>query len=427
MITQNTHQAPRAAGDLDRGFGDNGTKILEGDEVNAIALLEAAGAHQGKIIGVLRDGNDFKLFRLEKDGTLDTLFGTNGYLRWGFASSQVTSIPTGITELGADKLLVTGYVREGSSLNYPAVARFNASGSIDPTFGESGVFVFKEPLPAAPSPSSPEHITDVANLVVIEAHADRILFSFNSRTLAPYRDHGVLIQLTAAGQLDSRFNRLGYVFFQRESQNTSCSGLAIRNNGNILVAGVSADRGFLAEFTGTGQINLQFGVSGFVVFEPAAGPLTLSTLLLQPNDDKPVVIGWFTTGSTRKGYVLRTCPDGKQDNSFNNGKALTIEMPFQSLQLNSAKLDSEQAIVVAGELNTRGLSLLGRVTSDGLRDPAFGNAGLSDPFAPDTSNYTTCTEVQTDRQAPVPKPSNAAGHPVKTLHSATDRSVARAP
>ena len=50
------------AGHLDRSFGTDGTTILEGSHVKAIAVLKAPGPHQGKIIVVLADGNDFKLF-----------------------------------------------------------------------------------------------------------------------------------------------------------------------------------------------------------------------------------------------------------------------------------------------------------------------------------------------------------------------------
>lgn len=110
----NTTQPARRAGDLDRTFGLDGVTVLEGSEVKAITVLKSPGLQQGKIVGVLRDGSDFKLFRLNKNGVLDTSFGLDGYSRWGFLGTAGTSIPTGIRELSADKLLVTGYLQEGS-------------------------------------------------------------------------------------------------------------------------------------------------------------------------------------------------------------------------------------------------------------------------------------------------------------------------
>jgi hypothetical protein len=54
------------------------------------------------LAGVLRDGSDFKLFGLQTNGVIYTSFGFNGYLKWGFAGSVVTSTLTRITELSAD-------------------------------------------------------------------------------------------------------------------------------------------------------------------------------------------------------------------------------------------------------------------------------------------------------------------------------------
>lgn len=396
MLTHTSHSS-RRAGDLDRSFGNNGTTILEGDDVKAIAVLKTAGAHQGKIIGVLRDGADFKLFRLEKNGLLDTSFGTHGYLRWGFANSPVTSIPTGITELSGDKLIVTGYVQEGSPFtqNYPAVARFNSSGSIDPNFGQNGVFVFKEQLPTAQHSADATTLETnaIANVSVVDARDGRILLSFNSSGLRPYLNQGLLIQLTSSGHLDERFNKQGYVFFQFGRQNTSSVGLVTRKSGNIIVAGYTTDHGFLAEFTEIGQIDPSFGTNGFTALGSAAGALRLSSLLLQ-SDDKPVAIGSFLAGAYVKGYVTRTLPDGKPDHNFNQGQALVVERPFQSLQLNSAELDSEQAIVVAGELNTRALCLVGRVTPQGTMDASFGIDGLSDTTTEGILNFTNSVAIQ---------------------------------
>jgi uncharacterized delta-60 repeat protein len=386
------------AGDLDRDFGINGTMLLEGDRVQAIAVLKTPGAQQGKIIGVLRDGRDFKLFRLQKDGLIDTSFGVNGYLRWGFAGNEFTSIPTGITELSADKLLVNGYIQEsGLPLrHYPAIARFNAGGSIDLTFAQSGVFVFKEPLSADLKPTdSQSDNPNVAASLSVTARADgRILLAYNSRALSPYRDQGLLIQLTPDGQLDNRFNQQGYAFFQIEQQSTASVGLAIRGNGNILVAGNSGNEGFVAEFNESGILNPSFATSGVYLFKIDGGTLRLSALLVQA-DDKPVVVGSFTTGgSTVKGYVNRLMPDGSRDPGFNLGHSLIVERPFLSLQLTCAELDNEQTIVIAGELTARTLSLAGRVTPQGSMDSTFGNDGLTDTSVEGILNFTSTIAIQ---------------------------------
>ncbi|VVO06454.1 hypothetical protein [Pseudomonas fluorescens] len=53
MSTKNTVQSPRKPGELDRTFGIDGTMLLEGTEVKALAVLKVPGVDQGKIIGVI--------------------------------------------------------------------------------------------------------------------------------------------------------------------------------------------------------------------------------------------------------------------------------------------------------------------------------------------------------------------------------------
>lgn len=402
MSTRHTAQLPRKPGELDRGFGIDGTTSLEGTEVKALAILKAPGANQGKIIGVINTSSDFLLFRLEKDGTLDLTFGTNGYAQWGFGGTQTRSLPTGIAELSDNKILLTGHVQDGGigGKFYPAAARFHPNGSADATFGQSGVFTFKElpPTVSQTPASAPQDTSAVGDLTVIQTKAGKILFSVNSSVLQPYRDWGLLIQLTSTGQLDNTFAEKGFTFFKFKGQNTSSIAMVIQTSGNIIVAGTTATQGFLAGFTETGKTNDAFGTGGFTELASDTHPVTLNKLLLQ-SDDKPVAIGRVpATGSSRKGYVIRTEPNGGTDNTFNRGLPLTVERPFVSLQLNSGDMDSGQSIIVAGELNTQGLSFVGRINEDGTLDLTFGKDGLSDTSEPGTPNYTTSAAVQMDNQ-----------------------------
>lgn len=323
MSTQNTAQLPRKPGELDRGFGIDGTTLLEGTEVKALAILKAPGANQGKIIGVISTSSDFIVFRLEKDGTLDLTFGTNGYAQWGFGGPQTRSLPTGIAELSDSKILLTGHVQEGGigGNSHPAAARFNPNGSSDLTFAQSGVFTFKElpPTVSQTPASAPQDTSAVGDLTVVETKAGKILFSVNSGGLQPHRDWGLLIRLTSTGQLDSTFDGKGFVFFKFKGQNTSSIGSVTQTSGDIIVAGTTATQGFLAGFTEAGKTNDSFGTDGFTELESDTHPVTLNKLLLQ-SDDKPVAIGRVpTTGSSRKGYVIRTEPKGGTDSTFNGG------------------------------------------------------------------------------------------------------------
>lgn len=400
MSTQNASKTLLEAGQLDRSFGTDGTTLLEGTEVKALAVLKAEGVDQGKVIGVINTANDFILFRLKKDGALDHTFGTNGYARWGFGGTQTRSIPTGIVELSDSKILLTGHVLEGGTFGnyYPAAARVNAKGSPDLTFGQSGVFTFRDQPPTeGQTPASDSQETSaIGDLTVVETKAGKILFSANNSDGKPYRNWGLLIRLTSTGELDNTFNDQGYAFFKFGGQNTSSIGSVTQTSGRIIVAGSTATQGFLAGFTQTGKTDRSFGTNGFTAFELIAGRVDLRQLLLQ-TDNKPVVIGRSGTSSSN-GFVTRTDIDGNRDDTFNGGEPLITKYPFQASQWNSGDIDSIGSIIVGGELSDRGLGLVGRITKAGEPDSNFGKNGLSDPYASGTPNYTTSAAVQTETQ-----------------------------
>src|SRR6185312_12779398 len=124
--------ASAAAGDLDGAFGTGGTVTTDfagnGDEARAVAVQP-----DGKIVaagGALGATVDFALVRYRPDGTLDATFGTGGKVTTDFGSAEqafaVAVQPDG-------KIVVAGGGATGFEL-----ARYNADGSLDGTFGAGG-------------------------------------------------------------------------------------------------------------------------------------------------------------------------------------------------------------------------------------------------------------------------------------------------
>lgn len=116
-------------GTLDNNFGNEGvvsTPTGLGDAVRSL-LLQA----DGKIIVGGSSGNNFGLVRYNVDGSVDTNFGSNGVVVQSIGSyAQINGIA-----LQADgKIVAVGY-----SDSYFALARFNADGSIDTSFGSNGI------------------------------------------------------------------------------------------------------------------------------------------------------------------------------------------------------------------------------------------------------------------------------------------------
>ncbi len=133
-------------GSLDTSFGAGGkvtTKFADGASSEADALAIQA---DGKIIAaggtyLTPTSSDFGLVRYNPDGSLDTSFGTGGKVTTDFFGKidRVSSVfiqPDG-------KILASGGVMHTSkiaSLDF-GLARYNADGSLDLTFGDGGKLV----------------------------------------------------------------------------------------------------------------------------------------------------------------------------------------------------------------------------------------------------------------------------------------------
>ncbi len=87
-----------------------------------------------------RAGNANLLIRINSDGTIDNTYGTNGIYTWNFMGGSYSKIHDAI-ELSNGKMLVAGseYDPMNNNIQTAFVARLNADGTIDNTFGESGV------------------------------------------------------------------------------------------------------------------------------------------------------------------------------------------------------------------------------------------------------------------------------------------------
>ena len=147
--------AGAAAGDLDTSFGNDGkvfTNLGSGTEFTSDAALQA----NGKIVvaGVnapVAGSPDFAVLRYDRIGTLDPTFGTGGVVLTDIASSFDFAHAVAIQPNG--KIVVAG--NAGSDF---ALARYNADGSLDSSFGSGGKVVTdlasRASTPPCPSRSS---------------------------------------------------------------------------------------------------------------------------------------------------------------------------------------------------------------------------------------------------------------------------------
>src|SRR5262245_31488051 len=126
------------AGALDVTFGTGGTALVDvagGNDQAAAVAIQGDGklVLAGTAFNSSNNTNDFALVRLNANGSLDTTFGTNGKATADFAgagASATTDQASAVALQSDGKIVVVG----SSGADF-AVARFNANGSLDTTFG----------------------------------------------------------------------------------------------------------------------------------------------------------------------------------------------------------------------------------------------------------------------------------------------------
>jgi uncharacterized delta-60 repeat protein len=135
-------------GALDDGFGSGGIATLAGSPNNADAHALALQP-DGKIVVAGNDsGRGLLLARYAANGTLDQGFGAGGRV---LTRRDGNSEATGVALQPDGKIVVAGRTRDGPVSTY-AVARYDATGSLDLSFGRGGVVVTRlAPLPKVAS------------------------------------------------------------------------------------------------------------------------------------------------------------------------------------------------------------------------------------------------------------------------------------
>jgi uncharacterized delta-60 repeat protein len=367
---------PSTGGLLDPTFGSGG-QVLSSlassyDNANAVAVQP-----DGKI--VIAGTPNFLVARYNADGSLDAGFGAGGHTVTSFNgfNDQAWAVAVQPQADGTDKIVVAGITtitvkskRTTSYYDLYALARYNADGTLDTTFGNNG----KVTTDLGSSSWVYAMAVDGAGRIVVAGEtgggaAELVRYSPNGALDASFGSGGKLVTSmyfgTAVGQ----------------------ERLALQPDGKIDLAGTQANPAnstaqfVVARFNANGTADSSFGSSGVTTTPLGAGE-NLGGIAIQ-GDGKIVVDGGVNfigvRGSTL--YLLRYNPDGTPDAGFgSNGVAAD---PFPSLSAiqpwgSGVAVQSDGRIVACGLLNRPsqpGVFAAARVNPDGSVDTGYGNGG----------------------------------------------------
>jgi uncharacterized delta-60 repeat protein len=385
--------AQAADGDLDGSFGVDGVAFSANAQPTArpviavqnddrILLCDAAPAPA--------TGIDFLVSRFNANGTPDATFGEDGSMSVGFDSDDVPSDDScqGIAVQHDGRIVMVGEHAVTGSDGYSqfAVARVDATGKLDPSFGKgTGRMVFS---------FAPTDRYAAAYAVAFDADG-RILIAGQTK-VAQLDTNIAIARLLPDGSLDPAFDQDGMVTLDSNPGPLSfdvAAAIAVDSEARIVVAGMMAGSdGALVRLMPDGSLDASFGASGIALagLDVADGRTGAFNSLIVDRSERLVAGGgvvWDGDQGTESDMVaVRFLEDGSLDAAFGTEGVAIIAFDLAD---NGGGTDfasgiveqSDGKLVLAGSVEYGGLTYTlaaaARIDESGTLDESFAQGGKS--------------------------------------------------
>jgi uncharacterized delta-60 repeat protein len=316
-------------------------------------------------------------------GDLDPTFGSGGSVQSAAGPVfRMVLVPDG-------HILTLQQTLNGSSPGDSVdgtVARFDADGEPDPTFGTGGV---------ATVPGYTNTRFGAALAALPDGGAVVTWVPDNAPNIH-------LVHLTASGAIDPTFgtNGTAVVSVRSDAGEAYVAAILVQPDGRVLVAGsegeslpqpppaLSAGQIVVARLTANGQSDPTFGAGGTTIVDLPTGSIGSSwgyAIGLQP-DGRVLVSGLAHSGGepgTVNGpVVIRLTSSGVLDPTFGSGGTVVIPSAGDGFNMVSALSDGR--VIAAGSIS--GVDSQGQPTSEGVAvrltaagglDPTYGSGGVT--------------------------------------------------
>jgi uncharacterized delta-60 repeat protein len=349
-----SQRAAAQAGKLDPTFGSGGIVTTDfGDQErsgNVASANAVAIQPDGKIVvcGGIPGSSGFPIpavARYHSNGSLDKSFGTSGIV----SAPSLEDVPFTAIALQPDgKIIATA----GGFTAF--VVRYTADGVGDSTFGTAGIVT----LSFINGPSASGVLVQPDGKILV---ADHYLFRFLSD-----------------GQLDTSFGNAGTA----RTAGYPATGLALLPSGKILVVSSAlGTSGFISQYDSNGSLDTTFGIEGQL-----ASPGTAVALALLETGD--FVAGGSLINNAVQPFpgavdstfaVSRYLGAGVIDASFGTNGGTVAAVPNFPLEATSGLgVEPSGDIVLGGTANNSSqlVFALVRYTANGQLDTTFGNHGI---------------------------------------------------
>lgn len=294
------------AGDVDTSYG-GGTLVTPGgttdDYVRGVAV-QADGKAVVAGFGNLNasTGTDFMLLRHLRDGGLDPSFGSGGRVSTAFGPGADKVYALLLQPDG--KIVLAGDSSQGANGSDFALARYNADGSLDASFGNGG-----KVLTAVGSDGARETVYGLALQTV--GGAARIVAVGGEGDF-------IAAGCRADGTLDASFGTGGIVRSLFGSVTGAARGVVVTPANQLVLVG-HRDHDFAAvRLLPNGSLDPAFGNAGRVIVAVSLDNWDEATALVRQTDGRLLLGGWVYTGNSSSAdtVLVRLNADGSRDTAF---------------------------------------------------------------------------------------------------------------
>ena len=334
------------------------TPFAGGNNESRRALVQPDG--KMILVGTARFGTmQFSATRYTAEGTLDATFGTGGTI--------IEPVGPGDSEawagaLQADgKLVMAGWSQPSLGPRRFAIARFNADGSFDTSFGGGAVTTMFGSFDSE------------ARAVVVQPDGKIVAGGF---AIANSRRVFALARYNADGSLDASFGSGGLLTRAPAAVDQIVHALALQPDDKIVAAGDSGtDHVIVVRFNANGTADPAWTGGGVLYFS------NVRDIAIRGFDGKVYVVGTtvtgMVTGAPLKAGVGRFLPDGSVDNGYGASGVVEIDTGTASYGFGLV-LQPDFKVAVSGGVEIspgHGGVLMARLESSGAVDTTFGTGG----------------------------------------------------
>ena len=389
-------------GSLDTSFNTDGKVTVDFGYANDSSVAIAIQS-DGKIViaGSSYNGtdNDFGVMRFNNNGVLDTAFDVDGAVNTPVGTGDDIGYSVAIQTDG--KIIVAGKSNNGTNDDF-AIVRYNTNGSLDTTFGTTGIIT--TPIGTG---------DDVGYSVAIQSDG-KIVVAGSSNNGS--NDDFAIVRYNTNGTLDTTFGTTGKITTPIGTASDVGYSVAIQTDGKIVVAGKSnngANNDFaVVRYNTNGSLDTTFGTTGKVTIPIGTANDVGYSVAIQ-SDGKIVVTGGSNNGVNDDFAVVRLHGDTlgydtldyTPNGVINKAFTATMSSKLAGIEALADVTDSTNVDAAGATMNTDLVTVATasspvKTLASGLIDPSFiGGNYTKEPtgFVNDTDSVLTWKDTSPDR------------------------------